>query len=295
LRSPLQREALWNAISTSLPIPEVTQSVRIRSELFLPPCAAHVLIVEDDEINAAVAEGYLSELSCTSVWVTDGRSALTRFATERFDLILMDLNMPHLDGYETARLLRASETKGHRVPIIALTANNASNYRQACLDAGMNDILTKPYSLTDCAAMLERWMAHEATVTEVPPSLAVQRDLVAISQQSVAEMRSLGGGSPNTLYLKLVALFENNSGEALARLGVALDKNQLDAARSMAHKLKGGAGNIGALSFAARLDELEQACLVNDHGQAQRLFQTLIAAHPALLNELAQTCLRESA
>jgi signal transduction histidine kinase/ligand-binding sensor domain-containing protein/CheY-like chemotaxis protein/HPt (histidine-containing phosphotransfer) domain-containing protein len=295
LRSPVQREALLNAVGTSFPTADVTQSVRIRSELFLPPCVAHVLVVEDDEINAAVAEGYLVELSCTSVWVQDGNSALTRFRAERFDLILMDLNMPVLDGYETTRLLRASETNGQQVPIIALTANNAATYRQACLDAGMNDILTKPYSLTDCAAMLRRWAGHEETVTEVPPSLAVQGDLVAVNQQTVADMRSLGGSSQSNLYLKLVTVFKNKSGEALTRLGAALDKNQLDAARAMAHKLKGAAGNLGALSFAARLGELEHACLINDHAQAQLLFQTLIAAHPVLLDELAHLCLRESA
>ena len=114
-----------------------------------------VLIVEDDQINAAVAEGYLAELGCSSEWVVDGSGAVARNAVERFDLILMDLNMPGLDGYGTTALIRKYDHTS-RVPIVALTANDANAYREACLRAGMDDILSKPYTFE---AFANSWTA----------------------------------------------------------------------------------------------------------------------------------------
>jgi CheY-like chemotaxis protein len=86
----------------------------------------HVLLVEDEPVNAAVAEGYLASLGCTSVWVTSGNEAVARSAGERFDLILMDLNMPDMDGFAATRLIRQRAKQGERVPIVALTAHDAA-------------------------------------------------------------------------------------------------------------------------------------------------------------------------
>ncbi|MGH8326317.1 MAG: ATP-binding protein, partial [Steroidobacteraceae bacterium] len=111
---------------------------------------AHVLLVEDEPVNAAVAQGYLEALGCTSVWTKDGAEALARSATERFDLILMDINMPAFDGYETARLMRERAGTGRRVPIIALTAHTPNQVRARCEAAGIDDVLSTPYTPEDC-------------------------------------------------------------------------------------------------------------------------------------------------
>src|SRR5207249_7582981 len=113
--------------------------------------SAHVLLVEDEPVNAAVAQGYLTALGCTSVWVKDGAEAVARHAAERFDLILMDLSMPGMDGFATTALIRQRGAAAARVPIVALTAHDAANYRDACLTAGMDDMLSKPYTLEECA------------------------------------------------------------------------------------------------------------------------------------------------
>ena len=121
----------------------------------------HVLLVEDDSVNAAVAEGYLAALGCTGVWVKNGSDAIARSAGERFDLILMDLNMPDMDGFAATALIRQREAQSAgaaRTPIVALTAHDAANYREKVLKASMDDMLSKPYSLEDCARLLKRWL-----------------------------------------------------------------------------------------------------------------------------------------
>ena len=128
------------------------------------PVQRRVLIVEDNPVNAAVAEGYLAELGYASVWVTDGAAAVARSAEQRFDLILMDLNMPDMDGFAAAALIRQRDSEfgslagQARVPIVALTAHEAESYRDACLTAGMDDILSKPYKLAECARITREWI-----------------------------------------------------------------------------------------------------------------------------------------
>ncbi len=120
--------------------------------------AARILVVEDNPVNQRVVLTLLSKLGHRAEAVDSGRGALDRLANERFDLVLMDCQMPGLDGYETSREIRAREAGGPRVPIIALTANALSGDREKCLAAGMDDYLTKPVRRDDLAAMLRRWL-----------------------------------------------------------------------------------------------------------------------------------------
>ena len=105
---PVQREALATALRAATG--ERQRRDRRRTTEDGPPIGAHVLLVEDEAVNAAVAQGYLAELGCTCVWVDNGSEAVARSATERFDMIMMDLNMPDMDGLTTARLVRVSVT-----------------------------------------------------------------------------------------------------------------------------------------------------------------------------------------
>jgi CheY-like chemotaxis protein len=121
-----------------------------------PNLGGHVLLVEDEPVNAEVARGYLAVLGCTSVWVNDGPEAIARNTAEHFDLILMDLSMPGMDGFATTALIRQQAGASGRVPIVALTAHDAASYRDTCLGAGMDDMLTKPCTLEEYEQVLRR-------------------------------------------------------------------------------------------------------------------------------------------
>jgi len=126
----------------------------------------HVLVAEDNTINQLLATMQFEGLRCTSTTVCNGREALQALARQHFDVILMDCQMPLMDGYEATRRIRASETAGQHIPIIAVTANAMEDERDAALACGMDDFLTKPYShlaLQEILLRLARPSPAEAT------------------------------------------------------------------------------------------------------------------------------------
>lgn len=118
---------------------------------------AHVLLVEDNPVNQMVAKGMLASLGCSVTLAQDGQQALERLPEESFDLVLMDCNMPVLDGYTATRRLRA-DGRWNDLPVIALTANALAEDRQKCRDAGMNDYLAKPFQRDDLKNMIHYWL-----------------------------------------------------------------------------------------------------------------------------------------
>ncbi len=205
---PVHRDTLAEAIAAALGL--VPAPVTAAALLSAPDTiGGHVLLVEDEAVNAAVAQGYLEVLGCTSVWVKDGAEAVARSAVERFDLIFMDLSMPTMDGYATTALIRQRETPQTRVPIVALSAHDAVTYRAVCLKAGMDDMLSKPYTLEACAQLLRRWLRPQSQFGDLPPPLMLQTpepappcapELCAVDANAVASVRSLGGGTSVDLY-----------------------------------------------------------------------------------------------
>jgi hypothetical protein len=280
---PVQRATLAEAVAAALGLAPAPVAV---AALLSAPAAigGHVLLVEDEAVNAAVAQGYLEALGCTWVWVKDGPQAVARSAVERFDLILMDLSMPTMDGYATTALIRQRAAPGPRIPIVALSAHDAATYRATCLEAGMDDMLSKPYTLDACAQLLHRWLRPRGAP-----------ELSAIDPKTVASLRNLRSAGSEDLYSKLVVLFESGSAEALTALELALARAESPAAAALCHKLKASAANVGALAFSGELGLLEKACDAANLVEARRLHARVRTAYPALLAELCSLTLRASA
>jgi signal transduction histidine kinase/CheY-like chemotaxis protein len=153
---PVRREALYEALAVATRAVSTAANVAAMLAADEPNLGGHVLLVEDEIVNADVAQGYLAVLGCTCVWVKDGRAAVARNSAERFDLILMDLSMPGMDGFATTALIRQQAGAAGRIPIVALTAHDARTYRATCLQAGMNDMLSKPCTLEEYEQVLRR-------------------------------------------------------------------------------------------------------------------------------------------
>ncbi len=121
----------------------------------------HILLVEDNEVNAMVASHFLTTLGCTFRIASDGLEAVDAATQESFDLVLMDVQLPMLDGLEATERIRASSNPAARsVVIIAMTANALASEREACIEAGMNDYLSKPMSQNDLSNMLNKWVGQ---------------------------------------------------------------------------------------------------------------------------------------
>jgi len=288
---PVHRDALYRALAAASGVRMPPADEDALASNRLPAVGAHVLLVEDEPVNAAVAQGYLSALGCTCVWADSGREGVARSATERFDLIMMDLNMPAMDGYATTRLIRQREGAERRVPIIALTAHDANHYRDACVGAGMDDLLSKPYTLAQCADLLRRWFpGAKAAEDPAPPG-----ELTVVDEATVAALRRLRGGENADLYCQLVRLFSAGSTEAITLLATSLEAGDFGAAAAICHKLASSAANVGALAFARAVRLLEQHCVAAAGEHAHKLCERLCATHPALLEELMRLQMRVSA
>jgi signal transduction histidine kinase/CheY-like chemotaxis protein/HPt (histidine-containing phosphotransfer) domain-containing protein len=290
---PIRRDALHEAIATAMGVSPSLADAVLTVPLNEKDIGGHVLLVEDEPVNAAVAQGYLSALGCTSIWVKDGPEAVARSAAERFDLILMDLSMPTMDGFETTALIR-QRMGASRVPIVALTAHDAVNYRETCLKADMDDMLSKPCTLDECAQVLRRWIAHSVKQPQTPPT-ARTGGLSSVDAAAVARLRNLRGSGQGDLYSKLVDLFQAGSSDSLTQLQAALEAGDLKAAGAVCHKLASSAANVGALSFAKDVRQLETLCIAGDAARAQSLYDRLCAAQPALIEEMLSLRLRATA
>jgi CheY-like chemotaxis protein/HPt (histidine-containing phosphotransfer) domain-containing protein len=216
---------------------------------------ARVLVVEDNPVNQKVAQKFLERLGCSVRVAGDGAEALEMSAGEPFDLILMDMQMPVMDGVSATRAIRARERGGPRTPIIALTANVLAGQFQSCLDAGMDDVLAKPLEAQRLQDMLERFVLrvpdHVTTVPPVPvgPSLASP-------PLDLARLGSLAGD--DTAFMReLVATYRMSAASVLAEMRAALAEGHRDRLKRAAHKLKGASDNIAAgrvREVAARIE-----------------------------------------
>lgn len=153
---PLTRQHLLQALSHAL-----ENSSEEPASAQPPACGdrkpARVLLVEDNPVNQLVAKGMLGKQGLDVVLANNGQQALERLQETTFELVLMDCNMPVMDGYEASRRIRANPAWQH-LPIIALTANALSDERQRCLAAGMNDYLAKPFRREELLALLDQWL-----------------------------------------------------------------------------------------------------------------------------------------
>ncbi len=133
-----------------------TSGVRTRRPVAQPARRLHLLLADDNPVNRRLARGILDSLGHSCVAVADGRAAVEASAHETFDAVLMDLEMPDMDGLAATRLIRVREGDGSRIPIVALTAHAMEAHRQQCLAAGMDGYLSKPFGRDDLAAVLEK-------------------------------------------------------------------------------------------------------------------------------------------
>lgn len=224
-----------------------------------------VLLAEDNEVNQQIVVELLESTGARVVVAANGREAVARLQAgldgEPFDLVLMDLQMPEMDGYEATRLIRA-DPRFQDLPIIAMTAHAMIEERQHCLDAGMNDHVAKPIDPDALFHTVRRWLKPGFEATTHPPTDAAPRGaepaLPAIPGLDVASgLRRVAGN--RKLYRDLLDQYVAGQADVAARIQAALATGDRATAERLAHTLKGVSGNIGATVIELLAAELERA------------------------------------
>ncbi|MET1058466.1 MAG: ATP-binding protein [Nocardioides sp.] len=220
----------------------------------------HVLLVEDNEVNQLVALGFLESLGYTADVAANGEEAVARAADATYDAILMDLQMPVLDGVAATRQIRAAEG-GRSVPIIAMTASAFEGEREKCLAAGMDDFLTKPVDSTRLASVLRAHAHRTGGVRVAPVTLdeapAAPADAV-LDTGRIEELLEMGEGA-EVLVHKAVDNFVSRVPDTVTGLQEAVARQDGPELQALAHRLKGSALNIGASRVARVSLALEES------------------------------------
>ena len=226
---------------------------------------AEILLTEDNIVNQEVALDMLGILGCQVCVANNGVEAVAAFKTNEFDAILMDCQMPVLDGFEATKEIRKieGELRLPRIPIIALTANALEGDREICIEAGMSDYLTKPFTMLDLREMLLKWIdpSKVVNIAELTASNeeSLQHSSAAESDAETDEpldakilenIRSLQrSGAPNMLQ-RVVTLYFENSKPAMDKFRSAVAQKDIDSIRTIAHSLKSSSANVGAIRLA---------------------------------------------
>ncbi len=221
---------------------------------------AQVLLVEDNVINTQVSVALLQRYGLKVECAENGLQALEKLSDQSFDLVLMDVQMPEMDGYEAAREIR-KKIDSQSLPIIALTANALSGDREKSLQAGMNDYLSKPLEPENLYTMLNKWLKTDAVMTDSnipsPSSSALSQLPIGpdVLDIPLALERIQGD---ETLYLTLLDMFVQEYSEINVRFFELIQQQEVDGIKALAHGFKGAAASIGAKDVAAIAQELER-------------------------------------
>ncbi len=226
-----------------------------------------VLLVEDNQGNTRVMEVFLARLGHTLTVATDGRGALQRLASERYDIVLMDLEMPDMDGLEATRRIRCGEAgpDAAQVPVVAMTAHVHSGYQERCRRAGMNAFMPKPVGYKALGELLERdFSAGGAEAAAPVPAGACEGGdgLPDVVLDTRSVLVNLDGDE--ALLGDLLAMFADTAGERLEEIRAGLDGGGLDGAARAAHSLKGNAATIGARALSTAALAVHGAILGGD-------------------------------
>ena len=272
LTKPVRRASLLETIAEVLagrgaPHP----AAEPEPELVEPPVAPtgrRLLVAEDNPVNQLVIQGMLAKRGYETDVVTSGRAVLDELDRERHAAVLMDVQMPELDGYEATRRIRAAEAGGSRIPIIAMTASAMEGDREAALASGMDDYLSKPLRPEQLDAVLERWVGATGSAAAEP----------VIDESRI---RGFAETYPEIVE-RLFAMFVDTTPPLLDQLEAASLEGDDERVRKLAHKLKGSCENVGAVRMATACRTLEEP---TSSGHAA-LVEELRSAYPPTLAEL---------
>jgi two-component system, sensor histidine kinase and response regulator len=277
LPEPVSQKSLFEAIDAALGSGSTASaSAAPAADAPRPGASAtlsgKVLLAEDNEINRQVAVAMLSNLGISTAVAVNGAEAVEAVARESFDLVLMDCQMPVMDGYEATRAIRRMEEHGKtHLPIVALTGNAIDGDREKCLVAGMDDYLSKPFRQVDLLNAIRRFLVAtpsrprvEATAASPAPATAS----TGLAPEGLAMIRELDPDGSRGLVRRIIDAYSTDAPKLVAAARSAIEGGNIDGVRRAAHTLKSSSASVGAEALAATCREIESE---SAHGRLDSL------------------------
>jgi signal transduction histidine kinase/CheY-like chemotaxis protein len=265
-----------------------------------------ILIVDDNLTNQEVTSGMLTVLGCQVEQASNGQEAVEAFSSGRYDLIMMDCQMPVMDGYQATAAIRQLEREqevAHPVPIVALTGHAMKGDREKCLSAGMSDYLAKPFSLQKLLDILTPWSRSkkDGTLDPLGQSLSASTDTVGASAgegrslsidravlQSLADLQIEG---EENIVSRIIHAYLDGSDEITTQLREAFAERDKENLGNAAHALKSSSANVGAMTLSEMCKNLEMQCrkdtLTYDDGLMSQIESEFAVVKNFLLQEVA--------
>jgi CheY-like chemotaxis protein/HPt (histidine-containing phosphotransfer) domain-containing protein len=269
LSKPVRRQELFRALAQSVN-GEAERVTRMLPSKGIPQLRARVLLAEDNGVNQVVARNMLKALGCECHIVPNGQEAVRAVEGGGFDVVLMDCQMPVMDGYAATRAIRASEQHlppTARLPIIALTANALVGDAEQCVAAGMDAHLAKPYTRGQLAAILARWLPADRVVRPAEPDAEQSpaggrgvdepRDAL-LDPAALDNIRAVD--EDGSVLDEVIQMYLDEAPEHRRKLAAAMAANDLADARAVAHALKSASLNVGAKTLGEMCRRLERQC-----------------------------------
>jgi CheY-like chemotaxis protein/HPt (histidine-containing phosphotransfer) domain-containing protein len=247
--------------------PDKSQAIRPQAQLISQEAmeklqGGRILLVEDNQINQLVARDLMESMGLQVFIADNGEQAVEMVKIGHYDVVLMDIQMPGMDGYQTTGHIRGyAHANLAQLPIIAMTANAMETDRQKALDAGMNDYLSKPIDVAQLANVLLRWVDRRITKSESTPA-SQNKEIVGLP--ATLDLIDMTGalkrlGDNKEFYRRLLLMFQIEHANDVQETRSALQRHDLELARRQAHNLKGVAGMVGANDLREAAKKLEMA------------------------------------
>lgn len=240
-----------------------------------------VLMAEDDPVNAEMLRAMLVQLGFAVVLARDGEEAVARAVAGTFDIILMDGQMPGMDGPEATRIIRDDEARrGLRRPIIGVTASALDQYRDQCIDAGMDDVVQKPVGMAGLLRVLSRWLPDAAPAKSALPSnvmplhpsskpagphaASAQQTDAIIDWSQIDSLRSIDPQGKTGIVGRAISLYIDSAPKLIEEIRGFRNAVDLKDVRRAAHSLKSSSASLGAIVVAGLSKTIEQAAATGD-------------------------------
>jgi len=266
LRSPLERDEVEVVDHIAPAVQEAAERVHREENENADKVSARsgrVLVVDDNPVNRRVASLILKRAGYPVEIAEDGQIAVERIeAEEPFDLILMDVHMPRLNGFEATARIREMDPERAKIPIVAMTASAMSGDAERCIKSGMDGYVSKPVKAEALVAVVESWIPEEvddgtATASDRTETTSEDEAIVTLDPAGIEELRALSGGDATMLNELLDSFFET-AAEHVRSMRSAIGEGDLPRVAESAHGLRGSAGTIGAQKLYEMTSRLEE-------------------------------------